>query len=72
MKRKIVICCQNMDNVRINGEIETHSNGTIYGRMTNRKDRITQYAFAFCPWCGEKLPFPYEEVNRFDDTKEGT
>jgi hypothetical protein len=56
MKRKIVICCEKMLTAMSAGDV-------IYdGKMQITGAKGPD--FGFCPWCGDRLPFPYYEEEK--------
>lgn len=63
MKKNIVLCCETMDAVRIDGVIyETDDNRFTWLHAFRSGKRQQTHLIHFCPWCGKKLPFPYEEA----------
>lgn len=65
MKKNIVVCCEGMDEARIDKYIKTEDSEDPYTviLLHNTYSGNTQRStIKFCPWCGEELPFPYEEA----------
>jgi len=59
MKKKIGVCCEDMLHAIAVGYITPRIDK---GLMAVRAEQSYPLMFAFCPWCAEKLPFPYEEA----------
>jgi hypothetical protein len=65
MKKNIVVCCEGMDQARIDKYIRMEDGEEPYAVLmlhNTYSGNLQRSAFQFCPWCGKKLPFPYEET----------
>ena len=62
MKKNIVVCCEAMDEVRIDACAVTTLGPDRLTYLVLWKGTREQRSFIhFCPWCGKELPFPYKE-----------